>query len=1713
MKLSKLNIWATAFLILFTCFLSAQSSVYIPKPAHPEWYKAIPPIDETTPQWAITLYSEGENFVKIQKEKHDYYTSNKYVKNIHIQNYKHWFKIVNNYINDQGFVELPNQTELFNISVKAYAKNGAQKVVDTWRNIGPYETINFDGNGNPDPRPTQANIYCLGVAHSNTSVVYAGAETGGIFKTIDKGLNWFPVTKAYNMGNLRDIKVDPLNENIVYATHNEILYHTTDGGTTWSILYTFSGTVEQLLISTENTNTIYAACTNGLYKSTDTGITWTQKYSGKLYDLEFKPNSADSILYIAVLNDAINRPEILKSIDYSNTWTLIDNGYYAGSVALAATVYGCKIGVTPADPNRIYAGIIASGKDGDNGWIGIYYSENSGTSWQEDSGFDGGPYASGNDPLTNWYVAGYSSGYHQGFYNFDIDVSHINADKLWIGTIWFCESGNKGGNIEYIRGSRSLNMHADVQDIDVVGGEIWIASDGGINYSDDECQTVSTRMKGLTASDYWGFGQGWNTDTWVGGRYHNGNAAYHENYGLGNTLFLGGAESGTGYVNQFDNTKNYHSDIGARKIPTTFDQDATSTTNLGLYPTEAYYHFSYSEVEWHPNYGNIVFVGKDNALYKSVDGSVTFDTLYTFPDLGTDEAKMRRFEISRDDPNYIYAIVNYSYWEWRYFKSTDGGLSFTMLANPNSGGSWRNASLTLNPFDKNELWVASESSNDGNKIFSSINGGSSWTSRYASEISGQGIKDLIYQASNDGDVVYAMTGDDYFYFDKDPGTWTNWNLGLPVKHTGFMTLPFYRDNKIRMASAKGIWEADMIRSSKVQAIPMIIQDSSFCDRDTIQFESYSIVGHTGTTWTWNISPAPTYISDVNSRNPLVVFGNLGSYDITLTILDSNGQTDSRTVNSMINIIQECDVDFDRGNSLETIENGDYFVASDVNLTNITHFTMTGWWKPNGTQQAYAALASSGDWCAHCDDTEGLVFDYYGSKLWYKWPGMADNWGSNSGITVPLDEWSYVALTITPEGATMYLNNEKYFHSKSLNPGQIESLYVGYGHYSKSFKGEIDEVTIWNRALSDDEIYKMKHLTKEDPAMNDPSLIGYYQFNKVLRGSQIMDHAGIMHGSIKAGAQITNSGVPVGKGTSDLLVLDANTYNYSGSTSESQLYLSECEAPEGKMVISRIESSPNIDPTSTYTNVNEYWVINQYESNSFSSIDSLSLNPKNTSFLSSASEAGQVVLHTRNENSDLSEWLAMSKGTVLNGNTIAFDAKMQLNDNSQISMSIGADNVLDVDPGNPCDPDLIPGKALNLAGNSGDYASIPAMNLNTNTITMSAWVKPDGIQDSWAGILFCRGGSSTSGLSAANNNELRYHWNGGEYGWSSGAILPADVWSHVAMSISPTQVVIYLNGVAHSRNTSHATEAFDAVTRIGNDANSGARTFQGEIDEVAIWNRVLTQDEIRALRHLTKDKEVVLDDDLIVYLQFNEETGKGYDKSGSRFHTALNGTTSRIVSNAPVGGGVFEKLTINSSGMYNSTTGVDLEFNNTGTNPNGEVIATRIDLRPDVSPGNDPVSRSYWVFDNYGSNQTFTGLEKITFHDIGNTTPITTENSLRLSSRVENGFGAIWNPVSLGTAYDANTGSITYLNSGSINSFGQYTISNSTGKGWLGLVDNDWSNPTNWGSGVIPINTEHVIIPKDVSFYPILNMNVDIQSINLMPGSKLVIPNVFSLDFN
>jgi len=163
--------------------------------------------------------------------------------------------------------------------------------------------------------------------------------------------------------------------------------------------------------------------------------------------------------------------------------------------------------------------------------------------------------------------------------------------------------------------------------------------------------------------------------------------------------------------------------------------------------------------------------------------------------------------------------------------------------------------------------------------------------------------------------------------------------------------------------------------------------------------------------------------------------------------------------------------------------------------------------------------------------------------------------------------------------------------------------------------------------------------------------------------------------------------------------------------------------------------------------------------------------------------------------------------------------------------------------------------------SGASVSVPPLNFNTNTVSMSAWVKAtSAIQDLGAGIVVCDAGTTYAGLTIDYNFgglALGYTWNddGASFNWSPTfdygfPTLPENDWAYVALVVTPTNAAIYLaftndatSFVSITNEINHVNEAFDGATLIGSDAADPSFSFNGNIDEVAVFNRALSAGEL------------------------------------------------------------------------------------------------------------------------------------------------------------------------------------------------------------------------------------------------------------------------------
>ena len=137
-------------------------------------------------------------------------------------------------------------------------------------------------------------------------------------------------------------------------------------------------------------------------------------------------------------------------------------------------------------------------------------------------------------------------------------------------------------------------------------------------------------------------------------------------------------------------------------------------------------------------------------------------------------------------------------------------------------------------------------------------------------------------------------------------------------------------------------------------------------------------------------------------------------------------------------------------------------------------------------------------------------------------------------------------------------------------------------------------------------------------------------------------------------------------------------------------------------------------------------------------------------------------------------------------------------------------------------------------------------LTVTAATFVAWIRRNGNQGQYDGILFSRG-TNTTGMNFQVSNQLGYHWNdaGNTYNWQSGLTIPDLTWCMVAVSVTSTAATAYLcqtSGITTATNTvSHASSVLDDINIVWDD--SAARYFNGNIATAMIYNRALTAAEI------------------------------------------------------------------------------------------------------------------------------------------------------------------------------------------------------------------------------------------------------------------------------
>jgi photosystem II stability/assembly factor-like uncharacterized protein len=368
----------------------------------------------------------------------------------------------------------------------AYPVNESLFKALQWRCIGPYRG---------------GRALAVAGIPGDANTFYFGAVAGGVWKTIDAGATWMPLTDGTPISSVGAIALAPSDRDIIYVgtgeaaprgdmTYGDGVYKSLDGGKSWShVGLKDTRQIGALIVDPHDPDIVLVAAfghafgpntERGVFRSADGGKSWKKvlykdDQTGAI-DVSFDPH--DSRIVYASLWQARRQPwnfssggpgsGLYRSTDGGQHWKrLSGNGLPTGILGrIHVTVSG-------ADSNRIYAMIEATQG-------GLYRSDDGGTHWRRVND-------DGRLSQRAWYF------------------STILADPKQVDTLYAENTGlfrsTDGGKTFDLLPARPVDHHG-----------IWIdpsnpdriieASDDGASISFDKGRTWSTQHNQPTAQFY-----------------------------------------------------------------------------------------------------------------------------------------------------------------------------------------------------------------------------------------------------------------------------------------------------------------------------------------------------------------------------------------------------------------------------------------------------------------------------------------------------------------------------------------------------------------------------------------------------------------------------------------------------------------------------------------------------------------------------------------------------------------------------------------------------------------------------------------------------------------------------------------------------------------------------------------------------------------------------------------------------------------------------------------------------------------------------------------------------------------------------------------------------------------------------------------------------------------------------------------------------------
>lgn len=262
--------------------------------------------------------------------------------------------------------------------------------------------------------PVGFRVSAVAGVPDDPSTYFAGAATGGIWKTADAGLNWRPVFDDQPVHSIGALAVAPSDPAVVWAGTGEThirsnvsigngVWKSTDGGESWRhVGLEGTGRVGRILVHPRDPDLVYVAAlghayadsdARGVYRTADGGATWERVLfvdpGTGAYDMVMDPANPRKIfatmwdLELKTWNRDSGGPGsgLHLSSDGGDTWTRLEgNGLPAGTLGKIAVC------MSASDSDRVYAlietsdGVPMEGYETDTGEL--WRSDDGGRGWR-----------------------------------------------------------------------------------------------------------------------------------------------------------------------------------------------------------------------------------------------------------------------------------------------------------------------------------------------------------------------------------------------------------------------------------------------------------------------------------------------------------------------------------------------------------------------------------------------------------------------------------------------------------------------------------------------------------------------------------------------------------------------------------------------------------------------------------------------------------------------------------------------------------------------------------------------------------------------------------------------------------------------------------------------------------------------------------------------------------------------------------------------------------------------------------------------------------------------------------------------------------------------------------------------------------------------------------------------------------------------------------